>query len=371
MAEQIEVAPLRLNTAIKGLIIIYGLTIITNYIINAWMKAAPIGPWAGADILKWYWFDNVCYMLFSLWWCFFFFAVGMWPFDKIPNAFTRGLVATIVCWILGWFSYKAVYWLGLDAGWVFPIVGSLYFILVFFAYTGENWLVAGFPAPRQFGILLLICVALTWLLTMTYVRWVPPWWFPFCQMGLATGLFGYLFRKMRQPTKGIAMWLLMFLAVAVWLMISARLEIWDYKLEGIGKFWNIGSYDASNVWLLLFFVSCSFIYGVLVPLHNWPFSKIAMPGRPSCQRVHRSAVYHLNRCNQGPGRSRVRRYEFGLDLRVHGGGLVLFHAALFRYRLRKTVSVGGTENPRDLGRRGLKAVTSGPDLRRKTGKKAA
>ncbi len=277
MAEQIEVAPLRLNTAIKGLIIIYGLTIITNYIINAWMKAAPIGPWAGADILKWYWFDNVCYMLFSLWWCFFFFAVGMWPFDKIPNAFTRGLVATIVCWILGWFSYKAVYWLGLDAGWVFPIVGSLYFILVFFAYTGENWLVAGFPAPRQFGILLLICVALTWLLTMTYVRWVPPWWFPFCQMGLATGLFGYLFRKMRQPTKGIAMWLLMFLAVAVWLMISARLEIWDYKLEGIGKFWNIGSYDASNVWLLLFFVSCSFIYGVLVPLHNWPFSKIAMP----------------------------------------------------------------------------------------------
>jgi hypothetical protein len=82
---------------------------------------------------------------------------------------------------------------------------------------------------------------------------------------------------MRQPTKGIAMWLLMFLFVAVWLMISARIGIWDYKLEGIGKFWNMGSYAASNDWLLLFFVSCAFIYGVLVPLHNWPFTKIAMP----------------------------------------------------------------------------------------------
>jgi hypothetical protein len=153
----------------------------------------------------------------------------------------------------------------------------VYFILVFLSFTGENWLVAGFTAPRQFGILLLMCVVVTWLFTMTYVRWIPPWWFPFCQMGLATGLFAYLFRKMRQPTKGIAMWLLMFLFVAVWLMISARLGIWDFKLEGVGKFWNIGSYDPSNVWLLLFFVSCSFIYGVLVPLHNWPFTKIAMP----------------------------------------------------------------------------------------------
>jgi hypothetical protein len=165
----------------------------------------------------------------------------------------------------------------LDAGWVFPIAGSLYFFLVFLAYTGENWLVAGFSPPRQFGIVLLFCVALTWITTMTYVRWVPPWWFPFCQMGLATGLFAYLFRKMRQPTKGIAMWLLMFLAVAVWLMISDRFGIWDYKLEGSGKFWNIGSFPDTKVWLLLFMVGCSFIYGVLVPLQNWPFTKIAMP----------------------------------------------------------------------------------------------
>lgn len=273
----IEVAPLRLSVAIKGLVLIYGLTIITNYLLNMWMKAAPIGPWTGAEVLKWYWFDNVVYMVLSLWWCFLFFAVGMWPFHKIENRFFRGLVATIACWILGWFSYKAIYWLGLGAGWAFPIVGSLYFALVFFSYTGENWIVTGFAAPRQFGILLLICVAFTWILTMTSVRWIPPWWFPFAQMGLATGLFAYWFRHMRQPMKGIAMWLLMFFAVAVWLFISSRMGIWSYKLEGISKFWNIGSYTADNEWLLLFMVSCSFIYGVLVPLHNWPFTKIPMP----------------------------------------------------------------------------------------------
>ena len=42
--EKVEVAPLRLGTAVKGWVIIYGLTIVTNFILNAWMKAAPIGP---------------------------------------------------------------------------------------------------------------------------------------------------------------------------------------------------------------------------------------------------------------------------------------------------------------------------------------
>ena len=277
MEEKIEVAPLRVTIAIKGWAIIYGLTIVTNFILNMWMKAAPIGPWVGDDIIKWYWFDNVCFMLLALWWCFMFVAVGNWPFDKIKNNFSRGLVATISCWILGWFSYKAVYWLGLGAGWAFPIIGTAYFFVVLFSYTGENWLVEGFSPSRQFGILLLAILGLTWFFTNTFLRWIPPWWFPFCQMGLATGLFSYFFRKMKQPMKTIMAWLLMFSLVGIWLMISARMGIWDYKLDGVSKFWNIGLYSGDHNWLLLFFVSCSFVWGILVPLHNWPFTKIRMP----------------------------------------------------------------------------------------------
>jgi hypothetical protein len=279
MEEKIEVAPLRLNTAVKGLVIIYGLTIVTNYILNAWMKVAPMGPWVGEEVLKWYWFDNIVFMVLSLWWCFVFFAVGMWPFNKIENGFYRGLVATIACWILGWFTTKSIYWLGLGAGWAFPIVANLYFLVLFFAFTGEMWPFAGFSPPRQFFLLLLACVGLTWFLLMTQIRWVPPWWFPFAQMGLATGLFAFLFRNMRQPMKSLMAILLMFLAVGVWLMISARLlGTWDYRLgEDVTKFWNLGSYSETNEWLLLFMVGCSFVYGVLVPLHNWPFTKIRMP----------------------------------------------------------------------------------------------
>ncbi len=275
--EKVEVAPLRLGTAVKGWVIIYGLTIVTNFILNAWMKAAPIGPWTGADILKWYWFDNVCFMLLALWWCFFFIAVGNWPFNSVENNFVRGVVLTVVCWVLGWFSCKGIYWLGLGAGWAFPIIGTAYFLLVFFAYTGEMWLFAGFSAPRQFGLLLLVIVALTWLITNTNIRWVPPWWFPLCQMGLATGLFAYWFRGMNQPMKGVMMWLLMFAGVGLWLLVASRAGIWDYKLDGISKFWNIGLYTDSKSWLLMFMCGCSFIYGVLVPLHNWPFTKIPMP----------------------------------------------------------------------------------------------
>ena len=278
MQDKVEVAPLRFGAAIKGWIIIYGLTIITNYILNAWMKAAPIGPWVGEDILKWYWFDNVCYMLFSLWWCFLFIAVGNWPFHNIQNAFTKGIVLTIVCWIIGWFNYKAIYWLGLGAGWAFPVVGSMYFLLVFFAYTGEGWFYASFSQGRQFGLLIILIFGFTWLLTKTVIRWVPPWWFPFCQMGLATGMFAYLFRNIKQPMKSILMWLLMFLGVAIWLYISAKIGIWDLKLDGVSPaFWNIGLYGADMEWLLLFFCGCAFVYGILVPLHNWPFTLIPMP----------------------------------------------------------------------------------------------
>lgn len=275
--ERIDIAPLRVGVAIKGLILIYGITIISTYFLNIWVKSIPFGPWVGADVQNWYWFDNVCYMVFSLWWCFLFAAVGNWPFSKIENNLMRGLTATVSCWILGWFSLKSIYWLGLGAEWAFPIIGCIYFFVLFFSFTGGNWPWSEFSAPRQFGILLLVISSLTWIVTNSYVRWIPAWWFPFSTMMLATGLTAYLFRKMKQPIRSISSILLFFGAVGLWIAASARLGIWDYKLAGIGDFWKIGSYTASNDWLLLFMVGCSFTYGILVPMHNWPFTKIRMP----------------------------------------------------------------------------------------------
>jgi len=275
MQETIEVAPLRIGETIKGLIIIYGLTIVVNCLLNWWVKAFPIGPWVGEEIQKLYWFDNVCCMVFSLWWCFLFIAVGNWPFTRIEHAISRGVVATLSCWILGWLSAKSVYWLGLGIDWAFPIIGNIYFLLAFLAFFGENWPWAQFSPPRQFGLLLLTVAVLTWIIANSFITWVPSWWFPFSCMGLASGLFSYLFRKMRQPMKAFMMWALTMGAVAVWLMIAGRTGTWDWTQKGIGDFWKLGSYGMD--FLLLFMVGCSFTYGVLVPLHNWPFTKIRMP----------------------------------------------------------------------------------------------
>jgi len=253
------------------------MTIISCFIINFWMKAAPIGPWIGADVLKWYWFDNVTFQVLSVWWVLMFAVVGVWPFNGIKNGLVRGLVVTLVSWVLGWFTAKAIYWLGLGAGLVFPIVGCLFFYIAFFSFTGENWLVRDLKPSRQFFVLFTLIWGLTYITTSTSVRWIPAWWFPFIQMGAATGLLGYLTRRMSQPAKSFTQMFLLFLVVAVFLYVSDLLGVWDFKQAGVSAFWKMGYTTPDNNWLLFFMVGCSFVYGVLIPLHNWPFTKVPMP----------------------------------------------------------------------------------------------
>jgi len=146
-----------LGIAIKCYILIYCLTIGWNFVVNQWMKAAPISP----D--KLYWFDNICWMLFSLFWCFMFFVVGNWPFSKMKGKWAPGIVAVIVCWILGYITYAVIYAFGVTIGGVFPILGAAYFILVFFTVAGENWLWADFSPGRQFFLIVVVVLGLTWL----------------------------------------------------------------------------------------------------------------------------------------------------------------------------------------------------------------
>lgn len=277
MEQKVEIAPLRLGTAVKGLSLIYGLTILSCFILNAWMKTSPIGPWVGEEVLSWYWFDNVTFQLMALWWALMFAVVGYWPFNKIQNGMARGFSLVVVSWVLGFLTAKAFYWSGLGAGWVFPVVGCLFFYIAFFSFTGENWVVANLSPPRQFFVLMVLILGLTYVTTNTALRWIPAWWFPFIQMGAATGLLSYLTRKMPQPVKGITQMALLFLVVGGFLCLSRLMGFWDPAADGVSGFWNIGYLTPDNVWLLWFMVGCSVVYGVLMPLHNWPFTKIPMP----------------------------------------------------------------------------------------------
>lgn len=276
MQAAIEVAPARPAASLKGLAIIYALSALSCYLLNIVLHAAPIGPWTGAKIDEMYWLDNVTWQLLALWWAVLSVVSGNWPFQSIASPVARGIVTIVTAWILGWFSAKAIYWTGLDADWVFPIIGCIYFFLAFFSFAGENWIVAGMPPRRQFLILFVLIAFLTYAVTHSAIRWIPAWWFPLIEMGTASGLLAYLTRGMKQPARGFTQIAILFLTVMVILWCSSRLGLWDPALPGVGGFWTLGSY-AGPAWLLWFMVACSVSYGFLIQLYNWPFSRIPMP----------------------------------------------------------------------------------------------
>lgn len=276
METTIDIAPARLGAFFKGFVIIYGLTILSCFLLNLVLHVAPIGPWEGSKITEMYWLDNVTWQLMALWWALLSIVSGNWPFQNIQNRVVRGLITVLVSWILGWFSAKAIYWTGLEADWVFPIIGCIYFFIAFFSFAGENWIVASLPPRRQFFILLILISFLTYAITHSSIRWIPAWWFPLIEMGSATGLLAYWTRGMHQPGKGFTQIGILFLVVMLLLWISSQLGLWSSTAAGVGSFWTLGSYS-SPVWLLWFMVACSVSYGLLIQLHNWPFSCLSMP----------------------------------------------------------------------------------------------
>ena len=100
-APGVEVAPFRPAEAAQGFAWIYGLSIISCYLVNLWVTANPIGPWRGEDIAKSFWLDNVSWQIFSAWWVCFFAVCSFWPFNSISDKIVRGVAVVGVSWILG------------------------------------------------------------------------------------------------------------------------------------------------------------------------------------------------------------------------------------------------------------------------------
>lgn len=270
------VAPLRLRRTLTGLALICGLTIISNYIVNDIVRLWPIGTATGPAIAKTYWLDNVTWQLLALWWSLLSVVTGGYPFHRITNPLTRGFATVIASWVLGWISAKAIYATGLDASWVFPIIGCIYFFIAFFSFVGENWIVANMPPHRQFFVLLILIAFLTYAITHSAIRWIPAWWFPFVEMGSASTLLAYLTRRMPQPGKAFAQIAILFVVVLGFLSISRMLNLWSPNAAGVGGFWTLGNY-ISQGWLLWFMVACSVSYTLLIQCYNWPFTLIPMP----------------------------------------------------------------------------------------------
>jgi len=273
----IDVAPLRLGRTLWAFAIIYGLGIVTCYIVNMIVQAAPIGPWATPkDIATNYWLDNVTWQLMSLWFAVLSGVSSGFPFQRIENSMTRGVCVSATSWVIGWFAAKGIYWAGLGADWVFPIVGCAFFFLAFFAFIGESWIVAGMPPQRRFFILFTLVTFLTYAVTNSSIRWIPAWWFPFIEVGLASGLLSYYTRGMTQPGKAFVSAGLLFVAMLVFLWGCHQLRYWDPTQPGVGAFWTIGTY-ANPTWLLWFLISCSVTHAMVAQAYGWPFSHVPQP----------------------------------------------------------------------------------------------
>ncbi|GJH26985.1 hypothetical protein [Caballeronia novacaledonica] len=262
---------------LRDIVVVYGLTILSAIAVNWIVRTAPIGPWVGPQVEQFFWLDNVAWQLFALWWIILIAVSDFYPFNRMQAGLPRGLAVIAFGWFLGWLTAKAVYVSGLGAGWLFPIIGTIYFFVAFFSFTGENWIVAGMPPHRKFGVLLLLIAGLTYAITSSSIRWIPAWWFPFLQIGVSTGLLPYLTRGMKQPGKSLAQMCLLSLAILGCTWIGNLLGVWSFTTSPVSTFWLSGTYTPDNVWLLFFMVGCSINFGLPVLTSNWPFRFVPMP----------------------------------------------------------------------------------------------
>ncbi|KQP19281.1 hypothetical protein [Pseudorhodoferax sp. Leaf265] len=120
-----------------------------------------------------------------------------WPFSGMRPGMARGVRVIASGWALGWLTAKAVFWTGLGPSWLFPIIGTIYFFIAFFNFTGQNWIFGEVPPHRQFGVLLVLIAGLTYVINSSEIRWIPAWWVPLVKLGLSTALFPYLTRGMK------------------------------------------------------------------------------------------------------------------------------------------------------------------------------
>lgn len=269
--------PFRPKIFLTGFALIYGLTIISSYLVNEIVRSVPIGPWRNEDILANYWLDNVSWQIFSAWWACLFFCCGFFPFDRIQGKLSRGIAVTAASWLLGWLSAKLIFVIGPGAGGIFPLVGTTWFLLALICFAGGNWPVERLSQGRQFLLILLMITGGTYLITHSSIVWIPAWWFPFLLVGLGTTTLTYLTRGMSKPSTAVTIILILFAAVALCVNVSASLGVWDFDASPISGFWSMGHFTDDQAWLLWFFTATSIHYAMPVITMNYPFTRIPMP----------------------------------------------------------------------------------------------
>jgi hypothetical protein len=197
------------------------------------------------------------------------------PFRRISSNGVRGsaIVAASLLLVFGFWTILAGPANVNMTRFAFPIIGTTWFFIAATSFIGEDAHVANLQPGRRTMLNLLIWVAGTGLVVAS-ITWIPPFWFGFIQTLLVTGGFAWILRGVRQPAKSIFAWSILAILTLVAIVISSKLNTWVIHAPRFGP-WPIGGPSAD--WGIFFGLWCGLNYGVLAPLHCWPFSHIRQP----------------------------------------------------------------------------------------------
>ena len=220
------------------------------------------------------WLDTVGTYLCALWWVFAFIVWGYWPFTRIKNLLSRGIILLGSAWFLGvlsWYAASKIVDLGTYG---FPIIANFFFWIVMTDFAFHLW--SKLPSPKKAVLDLLLWCSLV-ILTMIILPnpgQIPAWWFVPTQWLLGMGIIAYWTKDMNEFGAGITFWVINVVVVALIIVFASLVSQFTFSLSNTYSTLLGGN---SLYFLIWFGAGCSFNWGIFVIFEGLPWRKIKPP----------------------------------------------------------------------------------------------
>lgn len=220
------------------------------------------------------WLDIVGTYAWALWWDFAFIVWGYWPFTRIKNLGSRGIVMLGSSWFLGvlcWYLASKIVDLGTYG---FPIIAGFFFWIVMTDFAFHLW--AKIPSPKKAVLDLLLWYSLVILTIIILPKpgLMPAWWFVPTQWLLGSGILAYWTKDMKESEAGITFWVMNVVVVVLIIVFASLIGQFKFSLSNIYSSLTAGY---SLFFLIWFGAGCSFNWGIFVIFEGWPWKRIKPP----------------------------------------------------------------------------------------------
>lgn len=202
---------------------------------------------------------------------------GNWPIASIQSKWTRGITMLILCKVAAALFFIIIYcWFAVDLNkWAFPIIANTWLVLSITSFVGGDLHMTNIPPVRRMWLNFLVSVGFS-LLLMRTITIFPASWFPFLQVIIVTGGFGWLFRNVSQPVFSILVWALLMFLMFLFLGVASWIGCYDLGPGG-GDFWGWTIGKGTDEFNVFFAFCCGLNFGVLGCWQCWPFRLIHQP----------------------------------------------------------------------------------------------